>query len=200
MTCGVIWKYDSILTVRVSEASQSAEDYWHSVWPNTPLPKPLSDLLLSEEKQYWTAFFEHDIHSNKKMPLGLHKPSNIQPSSIRATSQPLGGRIWGSNNRFCGRMAAIGEDKFCTTSLESMMDFSISRLGKNIKAISNGTKAKALTICHHDTRGMDPIMLYEILKVKHGTIPVCHFVGNKSIAWIPNLVTTESDHAHPCVF
>ncbi|KAK7405745.1 hypothetical protein VNO78_07354 [Psophocarpus tetragonolobus] len=151
------------------------------------------------------------------MPLGLHKPSNIQPSSIRATSQPLGGRIWGSNNRFCGRMAAIGEDKFCTTSLESMMDFSISRLGKNIKAISimfychkinattiymvplmasDGTKAKALAICHHDTRGMDPIMLYEILKVKHGTIPVCHFVGNKSIAWIPNLVTTESDHAH----
>ncbi|KAK7405741.1 hypothetical protein VNO78_07369 [Psophocarpus tetragonolobus] len=96
-------------------------------------------------------------------------------------------------------MAAIGEDKFCATSLESMMDFAISRLGKNIKAISNGTKAKALTICHHDTRGMDPIMLYEILKGKRGTVPVCHFVGNKAIAWVPNPVTTEFDQPHSCV-
>ena len=50
----------------------------------------------------------------------------------------------------------------------------------------DGTKAKALTICHHDTRGMNPDVLYELLKVKPGTIPICHFVGNKAIAWVPD--------------
>jgi len=26
-------------------ASQSGEDYWNTIWPNTPMPKALSDLL-----------------------------------------------------------------------------------------------------------------------------------------------------------
>jgi len=53
---------------------------------------------------------------------------------------------------------------------------------------SDGTKAKALTICHHDTRGMNPDVLYEFFKVKPGTIPICHFVGNKAIAWVSDRV------------
>ncbi|MCI29569.1 embryonic abundant-like protein, partial [Trifolium medium] len=52
----------------------------------------------------------------------------------------------------------------------------------------DGTKAKALTICHHDTRGMDPKVLQEVLKVKPGTIPTCHFIGNKAVAWVLNHV------------
>ncbi|RHN40493.1 hypothetical protein MtrunA17_Chr8g0355301 [Medicago truncatula] len=32
-------------------ASQSEESYWKSIWPNTPLPKALSDLLLPERNQ-----------------------------------------------------------------------------------------------------------------------------------------------------
>ncbi|KAJ1411562.1 BURP domain [Sesbania bispinosa] len=151
---------------------------------------------------------------------------------------------------YCGTSAAIGEDKYCASSLEAMMDYAISKLGKNIKVISSsfpqnqdyvveevnkigdkavmchrmnyekvvfychqvnattsymvplvasdGTKAKALTICHHDTRGMDPIVLYQVLKVKPGTVPVCHFVGNKAVAWVPKQVGSEFED-HPCV-
>jgi hypothetical protein len=58
----------------------------------------------------------------------------------------------------------------------------------------DGTKAKALTSCHHDTRGMDPKVLQEVLKVDPGTIPICHFTGNKAVAWIPNYdVLSEPD-------
>jgi len=62
---------------------------------------------------------------------------------------------------------------------------------------SDGTKAKALTICHQDTRGMNPDHLYKVLKVKPGTAHVCHFVGKKAIAWVPNNVVDESvDHPY----
>ncbi|CAJ2657150.1 unnamed protein product [Trifolium pratense] len=340
--------------------SKSGEEYWKSVWLNTPIPKALSDLLMSdsgtdmpikgeEEKQYWTVFFEHDLYPGSRMSLATHKHSDLQPSRSRAeepvekaskpfetrkwlgkasqpfgiaawrdqktsdkasqpsgvyiwrdqetseANQPFGINIWwdGKTNEkenqhfgfliwqdkttkvenkkpsqnfeaqtldekethilheYCGRPSAIGEDKHCASSLESMMDFAISKLGKNIKVVSSsfaqnqdeyvveevkklgdkavmchrlnfhkvvfychqinatttymvplvssdGTKSKALTICHHDTRGMDPNMLYEVLKVKPGTIPVCHFIGNKAVAWVPNDDVSESD-GHPCV-
>ncbi|CAJ1978356.1 unnamed protein product [Sphenostylis stenocarpa] len=250
------------LTLRKIDAS--AKDYWNSVFPNTPVPKPLQDLVwpsskssipikVEEEKQYWTLFFEHDLHPRKIMHLGLHNHSNAQPSTLssRTTSQPFGAWLQAkvseryNLDEICGRPAAKGEGKFCAASLESMMGFATSKLGKNIKVVSSsfaqdheqytveevrkvgegavmchrlnfekvvfychqinatttymvplvasdGTKAKALTICHHDTRGMDPVVLYEVLKVKTGTVPVCHFVGNKAIAWVPNLRTYDS--------
>lgn len=242
------------LTLRGTHASQSAKDYWHSVWPNTHVPEPLLDLVslsynktnmpikVEEQKQYWTIFLEHDLHPHKIINLGLHKHSDIQPS----TSESFGILVW---SKLCGKLDAIGEDKFCATSLESMIGFAISKLGKDIKVISSsfapnqdkyiveevnkvgekavmchrmnsenvvfychqinatttymvplvssdGTKAKALTVCHHDTRGMDPNVLHEVLKIKPGTLPVCHFVGNKAIAWVPNLVTSESNHSY----
>lgn len=58
----------------------------------------------------------------------------------------------------------------------------------------DGTKAKALTVCHHDTRGMNAELLYETLKVEPGTVPICHFIGNKAAAWVPN-----HSEDHPCV-
>lgn len=351
------------LTIVGINGSKSGEEYWKSVWPNTPMPEVLSDLLLPEsgtsvpikgqdEKQYWTVFFEHDLYPGKKMSLGVHKHSDVQPSQskghlqvkkanqffgtrkwLEKTSakarQPFGINIWWEQKEsakpkqpfgthiltdkpteeemakpndhfgilvwtgkasqsfrtrisidnvakketekisqtsvahkldekethilhsYCGNPSAIGEDKHCAYSLESMMDFAISKLGKNIKVMSSsfaqsqdqyvveevrkigdnavmchrmnlkkvgfychqinatttymvplvasdGTKSKALTICHHDTRGMDPNMLYEVLQVKPGTVPVCHFIGNKAIAWVPNDVVSESDD-HSCV-
>ncbi|KAG2396857.1 Embryonic abundant protein [Vigna angularis] len=249
------------LTLRKIDASQSAKDYWDSVFPNTSVPEPLQDLVfppkktnlpikVNEEKQYWTLFFEHDLHPRKMMRLGLHNYSDTKPST-RTTSQPFGAWLQAkisekySLDEVCGKAAGKGEHKFCAASLESMMGFAISKLGKNIRVVSSsfdenhdrysveevkkvgekavmchrlnfekvvfychqvnatttymvplvasdGAKAKALTICHHDTRGMDPVVLYQVLRVKPGTVPVCHFVGNKTLAWVPNLGTKES--------
>ncbi|KAI5420897.1 hypothetical protein KIW84_044656 [Lathyrus oleraceus] len=340
--------------------SKSGEEYWKSVWPNTPIPKALSDLMTSdkganmpiksqEENQYWTIFFEHDLYPGKTMNLGIQKNSDIQSSKSprylpikKATktetntisqpfgvciwwykkesdrtnqtflssvcdkkettkekqpfgisvwwhkketekeNQPFGFLAWASKetrkanqlyvkdtqkesqyfvshtsdekevqilNSYCRTQSAIGEDKYCALSLESMMDFVISKLGKNVKVMSSslsqnqdkyvveevnkigdkavmchrlnfkkvvfychavnatttymvplvasdGTKSKALTICHHDTRGMNPNVLNEVLNVNPGTVSVCHFIGNKAIAWVPD--TSESS-GHPCV-
>ncbi|CAL5195537.1 unnamed protein product [Lathyrus oleraceus] len=331
-------------------ASMSGEEYWNSIWPNTPIPKTISDLVLSnntelirgqEMKQYWTVFFNHDLYPGKEMSLGIQKQSYIQPSrsnaqifikkasthvatkeEIEKSTQPHGeatkedteepiqpfgawrnekeieepiqpfgawrneatkkeierpnkhfeGIVWPRKTTikklekvsqtsitrtldeketyilrdYCEKPSAIGEDRHCVTSLESMMDFVISKLGKNIKVMSSsfaqnqtqyvveevkkigdkavmchkmnlktvvfdchqvnattiykvplmasdGTKSNALTICHHDTRGMNANALYKVLKVRPGTVPICHFIGNKAIAWVPNDSVSEDD-------
>ncbi|XP_050873002.1 unknown seed protein USP [Lathyrus oleraceus] len=357
------------LTFLGIHASKSGEEYWKSVWPNTPIPKTLLDLLLTdkgtsipiksqEEKQYWTIFFEHHLYPGKTMNLGIQKHSDIQSSkstthapvkrashtfktlkglgqtpekettktnqpfgtfvwsdkltkieTTRAnqpfgtfvwcdkttkietttTNQPFGTFVWWNKketdkenqpfglseqgkketkksnqpfetqtldekeahvlNSYCGTPSAIGEHKHCVLSLESMMDFAISKLGKNIKVMSSsfsqsqdkyvvqevnkigdkavmchrlnfeevvfychvvnatttymvplmasdGTISKALTICHHDTRGMNPKVLNEVLNVKPGNVSVCHFIGNKAVAWVPNV---SQSRGHPCV-
>ncbi|XP_014500741.1 BURP domain protein RD22-like [Vigna radiata var. radiata] len=126
-----------------------------------------------------------------------------------------------------------GEEKHCATSLESMVDFVTSKLGKNVHVTSteveiesksqkfivkdgvkilaeeeivachpmnypygvfychqisnstahfvplegeDGSRVKAVAVCHKDTSEWDPNHIaFQALKVKPGTIPVCHF-------------------------
>ncbi|KAL5071770.1 hypothetical protein RYX36_022657 [Vicia faba] len=247
-------------------AVPSGEDYWKYVWPNTPLPKAFSDLLLpygktnnlpikfEELNQYSKLFFQHDLYPGNKIILdNTHSVSKM----VQPLTEPIQGvtdSIWLENKErqslddFCNSPAAKGEHKHCVSSLDSMIDHVISHFGTTkIKAISSsfdinqdqyvveeikkvgdnavmchrlnfekvvfnchqvrattayvvslvtpdGTKAKALTVCHHDTRGMNPELLYETLKVSPGTVSVCHFIGNKAAAWVPNYSVD-----HPCV-
>lgn len=143
----------------------------------------------------------------------------------------------------CEQPQIQGEDKYCVTSLESMIDFSTSKIGKNAQVIStevqkqtpeqkytiaagvqkmggdksvvchkqnyayavfychksettraymvhlegaDGTKAKAVAICHTDTSAWNPKHLaFQVLKVEPGTIPICHFLPQDHIVWIP---------------
>ncbi|XP_075506133.1 BURP domain protein RD22-like [Primulina tabacum] len=137
-----------------------------------------------------------------------------------------------------------GEEKFCATSLESMIDFSTSKIGKNVDAIStnseNGdklkeynivgvkkmsrgkavvachtqvyayavfychktettvaykvsmvavdgsSKAEAVAVCHLDTAAWNPKHLaFQVLKVKPGSVPVCHFLPSDHVVWVP---------------
>ncbi|KAK2407631.1 hypothetical protein QL285_043234 [Trifolium repens] len=203
-------------------------------------------------------FLENDLYPGKKMS-GLQKLSNVLPFRtigwlpIEKSTQQSGNVVEKESyslDEICGGPAAIGEDKFCATSSESMKDFAITKLGTKIKSYSgyfaknqdqyvveevkkiadkgvmchrmnfekvvfychqvnasttymvplvssDGTKVNALAACHHDTRGMNPNLLDEVLNVKPGTIPVCHFVGNKAVAWLPIPVLGESDD-RPC--
>ena len=50
----------------------------------------------------------------------------------------------------------------------------------------DGEKVKAVTICHLDTSEWDPEHLsFQILNVKPGTTPICHFLTTDAIAWVP---------------
>ncbi|KAI7743634.1 hypothetical protein M8C21_012056 [Ambrosia artemisiifolia] len=144
----------------------------------------------------------------------------------------------------CESTSIEGEEKYCATSLESMVDFSTTKLGKNVKAIStevsakestplqkykievakklaankavvchkqnyayavfychktvstqayavsmigaDGTKVNAVAVCHTDTAKWNPKHLaFQVLKVKPGTVPICHFLPEDHVVWVP---------------
>ncbi|KAK9742153.1 hypothetical protein RND81_03G151700 [Saponaria officinalis] len=70
--------------------------------------------------------------STDKMPEILHEFS-LQPGSQEA-------QIIEETIRECERKGIPGEQKYCATCLEDMIDYAKSTLGKNVKAISTGTK------------------------------------------------------------
>ncbi|KAG9151638.1 hypothetical protein Leryth_001946 [Lithospermum erythrorhizon] len=142
----------------------------------------------------------------------------------------------------CEEPGIAGEEKYCATSLESMVDFSTSKLGTRVEAIStesgeehefqefefsgvkkmgndkavvchrqnyvyavfychktevtkayevslvgkNGEKVKAVAVCHEDTSKWNPKHLaFKLLKVKPGSVPICHFLPEDHVVWVP---------------
>ncbi|CAL5431744.1 unnamed protein product [Camellia sinensis] len=173
--------------------------------------------------------------SSKKMPQILDyfsvKPNSMEAKTIEQTIKE------------CEEPGIKGEEKYCATSLESMVDFCRIRLGKSIQAIStevkketplqtytiegvkkmasdatvvchkqnyaytvfychktqttkaykvsmvgvDGAKAEAVAVCHTDTSGWNPKHLaFQVLKVKPGTVPICHFLPEDHIVWVRN--------------
>uniref|UniRef100_J3LW38 BURP domain-containing protein n=1 Tax=Oryza brachyantha TaxID=4533 RepID=J3LW38_ORYBR len=48
----------------------------------------------------------------------------------------------------------------------------------------DGTAARAVAVCHTDTAGWNPEhAAFQILGVKPGTVPVCHFVKPDAVVW-----------------
>ncbi|XP_021738850.1 BURP domain protein RD22-like [Chenopodium quinoa] len=145
----------------------------------------------------------------------------------------------------CKHKGIQGEQKYCATSLESLVDYAKNTLGKNVKAMSteakiignkvknytiaakkivakdneaavchkqryayavfychkskgtsaykvtliskDGSKAKAMAICHKDTSAWNPQHLaFQVLNVKRGSCPICHFLPEDHIVWISN--------------
>ncbi|ONI34328.1 hypothetical protein PRUPE_1G475200 [Prunus persica] len=173
--------------------------------------------------------------SNKLSEIFKHfsvKPTSVEAKTIKKTIEE------------CEAPGIKGGERYCATSLESMVDFSTSKLRtRNVQAIStevlekgtamsmhkyttmpglkklagdkvvvchkenypyavffchaikqtaayvlslkgdDGVKVKAVTICHLDTSEWNPKHLaFQILKVKPGTIPICHFLSTDAIA------------------
>uniref|UniRef100_A0A2P2J793 BURP domain-containing protein n=1 Tax=Rhizophora mucronata TaxID=61149 RepID=A0A2P2J793_RHIMU len=160
---------------------------------------------------------------------------SVKPGSLEA-------EIMENTIKECENPGIEGEEKYCATSLESMIDFSTSKLGKNIRAIStevekptgrqkytiagvkkiagdksvvchkqnypyavfychstqstrpyrtrlmgaDGTRVKAVAICHTNTSAWNPKHLaFQVLAVKPGTVPVCHFLPQNHVVWTP---------------
>ncbi|KAE8678860.1 putative BURP domain-containing protein [Hibiscus syriacus] len=54
-------------------------------------------------------------------------------------------------------------------------------------ASDDGTKANVVAVCHLDTSAWSPNhMAFRTLKVKPGTVPVCHFLARDTLVWVPN--------------
>ncbi|KAF7817146.1 BURP domain protein RD22-like [Senna tora] len=300
----------------ITHAASPPQLYWKSMLPNTPMPKPISDLLHpavgKEEKntnvdvggegggvsvsagnkgkqvyvgagspfQYLYAatetqlhddpnaalfFLEKDMLPGKKMKLHFTKTTNAVKflpeqvakripfssskipeifSKLSVKPGSLKSQIMKRTIKDCEEPGITGEEKYCATSLESMVEFTTSKLGRNLWALSTeveeenqtmkytmtvgvrkvggkraivchlkkypyavfycheteatfayyvplesddgGSKVKAIAICHTDTSQWNPKHLaFQVLKVKPGTVPVCHFLPEDHLLWIP---------------
>ncbi|XP_043693744.1 BURP domain-containing protein 3-like [Telopea speciosissima] len=221
-------------------------------------------------------FLENELHPGSTMnlhftktTLGIHflprKEAEAIPFSSKNFSNVLQrfSVLSGSNNAQvmkntisdCEKPASAGEEKYCATSLESMIDFSCSKLGtNNVQVLSteeeeketsqkkkiiikkyritgdlekmksekavlchgmpymyavfychttrggtrvykvplvvdgDGTKAHAIAVCHMDTSKWSPNHLaFQLLKIKPGNFPVCHFLMVDHVVWVPNM-------------
>ncbi|XP_050220118.1 BURP domain protein RD22-like isoform X1 [Mercurialis annua] len=215
-----------------------------------------------------TIFFLHDdLYPGKKMYLNIKKvynSSNFLPRKITKTI-PFSTKNYSEILKYfstepaskeaqmikhtieqCEAPKMKGEIKYCATSLESLVDFVVSKIGKNVYALANevdeeennkkqnyaisneiktmgdhpivchkqiykyavfychvimgteaymvplvgedGSKAKAVVICHSDTSDWNPNHIaFQLLKVKPGGPSICHFLNRDGIIWISNL-------------
>ncbi|KAF2296551.1 hypothetical protein GH714_040606 [Hevea brasiliensis] len=217
--------------------------------PNTSMPKALQDLL-QPGKEITISFAEDDsINSQflaEKIAETIPFSSNMLPQilkyfSIKPSSKDA--QIAKRTIKDCEAPNIRGENKYCATSLESLVDFVITKFGKKVQALANeaekenkeqeftilkgikmigdnqivchkmryayavfychtinatkaytiplegvdGSKAKAVAVCHADTSAWNPKHIaFQILKVKPGGPPICHFLDSDTIVWVPN--------------
>ncbi|KAL6006245.1 hypothetical protein ACLOJK_040291 [Asimina triloba] len=51
----------------------------------------------------------------------------------------------------------------------------------------DGSEVKAVAVCHKDTSSWNPKHLaFQLLKVKPGAVPVCHFLPQDHVVWVQN--------------
>ncbi|KAJ8550121.1 hypothetical protein K7X08_033828 [Anisodus acutangulus] len=189
------------------------------------------------EAPFWPREFVESIpFSSEKIPQILN---HFSIDSNSKDAQTIKETI-----KFCEAPTNKGQKQKCATSLESMVDFSLSMLGtNNIQVIAtdvqgenqmlqkytieeveliaeginmvchklnyayavhfchgggstktfmvsmigaDGTKVKAVSICHKDTSFWNPKGLpFVVLKVKPGTTPICHFLQDDQIVFLP---------------
>ncbi|KAI9097857.1 hypothetical protein K1719_025628 [Acacia pycnantha] len=179
----------------------------------------------------------------KRIPFSSNKIPEIF-SKLSVKSGSLKAQTMKNTIKECEEQGIRGEEKYCATSLESMVEITTSKLGKNLWALSTevenethmqkyvmtfgmmkmrglkaivchltkypyavfychkteatrayyvplesedgGSKVKAVAICHTDTSQWNPKHLaFQVLKVKPGTFPVCHFLPEDHLVWIP---------------
>ncbi|KAJ9702395.1 hypothetical protein PVL29_004230 [Vitis rotundifolia] len=223
--------------------------------------QPTGEEAQVDDSKIGNFFLETDLHPGKKMKLNLATTTNgavFLPHQVAESMPFSSNKLPEILNRFslkeksaeaeiikkeleeCEEPAMEGEARYCATSLESLIHFSTSKLGRNVNVLTNevktgsqeyefgvgmkkvadksvvchkmnypyavfychtftktrtymiplvgadGSKAKAMAACHSDTSAWHPKhVAFKVLNVKPGTVPVCHFVHNNAMVWIP---------------
>ncbi|XP_050218999.1 BURP domain-containing protein 5-like [Mercurialis annua] len=230
--------------------------YW-----NEELKTVSSNNIMQNETTIY--FLYNDLHPNKKMKLIFTKsikgskflPRQIAEAipfssnnsqeifdyfSIKPASKEA--QIINQTIEECEAPNIRGEDKYCATSFESLVNFVTAKLGSKIRAFSNeveeenkkqeytilkgikmigdkqivchkerykyavyychainatkaymvplvannGSKAKAIVVCHSDTSAWNPKhFAFQVINVKPGGPTICHFLNTDTIVWVP---------------
>ncbi|CAL2249147.1 unnamed protein product [Prunus armeniaca] len=151
-----VWKH------RVPVKHRAPQLYWNTVLPYTKMPKAISDLILrpaeftdgsTEENnslhyelhisenggptRIYNPAMQRHIPATQPIPFSLNKLTEIFKLFSVVEQGSLEANALKETIELCERPGNKGEEKYCTTSLESMIDFSTSKLGtRNVQAVS----------------------------------------------------------------
>ncbi|KAL1299382.1 hypothetical protein HN51_043849 [Arachis hypogaea] len=270
-------------------ASLPAEDYWQTLWPNTPMPKAFKDLLLQPGNWDWMRresahvkqqattssklkipigvflfdlhhdgdksktvydhgkesedfnktfplffpnkysdhltsnkptipngafFFEHDLLPGKKLILGRIKTSDeftFLPDTIAKAIPFSSNRLPEIFNRFnieaesteaesmkktlalCEGPTIHGEERYCATSLESLLHFAVSKLGKNIRLLSTEfereTQDRQYTVAEGVKKNGEKAMVCHKMNYPYAVF-FCHKIDTRSYS-VPLMTTND---------
>ncbi|OMP10972.1 hypothetical protein COLO4_04121 [Corchorus olitorius] len=91
-----------------------------------------------------------------------------------------GMRDMGENNIVCHKMQYPYAVYLCH-SIKKTIVYDVPLIGVD------GTKVNAVAVCHLDTSAWSPKhVAFQFLKVKPGSVPICHFLGRDTIVWVSN--------------
>ncbi|CAJ1956870.1 unnamed protein product [Sphenostylis stenocarpa] len=147
----------ALVLARESHAQSSLpdEDYWQAVWPNTPIPTALQELVKPSPSdaeihdhpteidgtQYpKTFFYEEDLYPGKIMKVQFSKGLFKQPATLIAWLKKVKDidKEGYTFDELCIKREPVeGEHKFCAKSLRTLIGFAISKMGKNIQVMSS---------------------------------------------------------------
>ncbi|QHO56757.1 Embryonic abundant protein [Arachis hypogaea] len=141
------------------------EDYWQAVWPNTPIPNTLKELL---------------------KPGAQDSEINDVPMKVDDTQYPKTPRKESFTfEDACVREAGKGEDKYCAKSLSTLIGFAVSKLGKNIQPFSSSflDKQTDYTIEGVHNLGDKAVMCHRLNF--QSTVFYCHEIHGTTAYMVP---------------
>ncbi|KAK6247697.1 hypothetical protein QUC31_019262 [Theobroma cacao] len=135
------------------------------------------------EEKYCATSLESFVDMSVSM---LGKEIRLLSNELRKeTKNPLftiarGVRNKGENDIVCHKMKYPYAVYLCH-SIKKTAVYKVPLVG------TDGTKANAVAVCHKDTSAWSPNHIaFKVLKVKPGTVPICHFLGRDTLVWVPN--------------
>ena len=97
------------------------------------------------------------------------------------TVAPAGVQKMAGSELVACHLEAYAYAVFFCHSTEKTTAYSVEMVGEN------GAKVNAVAVCHADTAAWNPEhVAFKVLKVKPGTVPVCHFVPEEHVVWAHN--------------
>ncbi|XP_034683293.1 BURP domain-containing protein 1-like [Vitis riparia] len=127
------------VVVVVSHASLPSEGYWKLVLPHTPMPKAVKDHLYPGVTSFnasAAAFCLGIYYGFNKIPQPFHAKQAQDGLNI-VKEKSAEAELMKKEIEDCEEPAMDGESRFCATSLESLIDFSTSKLGRNVNVLTN---------------------------------------------------------------
>ncbi|KAD5508205.1 hypothetical protein E3N88_15908 [Mikania micrantha] len=140
-----------------------------------------TDDQLKDDPNIAMFFLEKDMHQGNVMNLHFTKTttptSTFLPRNV-ADTIPF-------SSKKLPKIYKLFSVEPNTIESESMMKTINECEDKGIDG-EDGTKVKAVAVCHTDTGKWNPKHLaFRVLNVKPGTTPVCHFLPEDHVVWVP---------------